>query len=46
MSDKKVNLKIMNDINDQEINTLMEGLKKIKGFDLSIDSYVKLSTRP
>ena len=41
---KKATIKIMHDITDEEINTLLEGLKKIKGFDFSINSYVKLST--
>jgi hypothetical protein len=32
----------MQDISDKEMNTLIEGLKKIEGFDFGVDSYVTL----
>lgn len=35
---KRVNLKIMDQINDKELNKLVENLKKIKDFEFFIDS--------
>lgn len=43
MTDKKVNLKVMHDLNDKEISVLLEGLKKIEGFEFGIESYVNLT---
>lgn len=36
----KVHLKIMEDVTDKELNILIEGLKKIKGFNFSMSCFV------
>ena len=42
MHDKKVNVKVMEQINNEQINRLIEGLKKIDGFDFLLDSQFKI----
>jgi hypothetical protein len=43
-SDKKVNVKVMENVTDLELNQLIGGLKKIEGFEFTLDSFVFIST--
>ena len=43
---KRVNMKLMQDVTDKEIDTLITGLKKIKGFDFLLDSIIILQAHP
>jgi hypothetical protein len=36
---KKATLKIMENISDKELKDLLEGLKKIEGFEFSLSSF-------
>lgn len=41
MSEKRrATVKIMENVTDQELDALVKGLKKIQGFDFSIDAFV------
>jgi hypothetical protein len=40
---KKVHVKMMENVTDEELNQLVEGLKKIEGFNFTIDSFVIVS---
>lgn len=41
MNNKKVTLKILENVTDEEIKNLFEGLKKIEGFEFGIGAYIK-----
>ena len=38
---KKATIKIMDNVTDEEIKKLIEGLKKIKGFEFGINAFIK-----
>jgi hypothetical protein len=40
---KRVTIKIMENVTDQELDTLVKGRKKIQGFDFSIDTFVVIN---
>lgn len=46
MNNKKVNVKVMEQINDEQINILVEGLKKMDGFDFLVDSQFIICQTP
>jgi hypothetical protein len=37
---RRATVKVMENVTDQELEALVKGLKKIQGFDFSIDSFV------
>jgi hypothetical protein len=37
---RRATVKIMENVTDEESDTLIKGLKKIQGFDFSIDTFV------
>jgi hypothetical protein len=39
---RKATVKIMENVTDEELDVLVKGLKKIQGFDFSIDTFVIL----
>lgn len=41
---KKVHVKTLENVTDEELNKLVDGLKKIEGFDFSIDTFVKVES--
>jgi hypothetical protein len=43
-SNKKVNVKVMENMTDLELNQLIDRLKKIEGFEFTLDSLVFIST--
>ena len=40
---RKATIKIMDNVSDEEIKKLFEGLKKIKGFEFGINAFIKTS---
>jgi hypothetical protein len=41
---KKIHVKVMENVTDTELNQLIEGLKKINGFEFTLDSFTVIST--
>lgn len=39
---KRATVKVMENVTDQELDAVVKGLKKIQGFDFSIDTFVIL----
>jgi hypothetical protein len=37
---KKVHVRVIENITDTELNELIEGLKRIEGFNFSVDNFV------
>jgi hypothetical protein len=40
---KKIHIKTMENVTDEELTILVEGLKKIDGFEFTIDTFVKVN---
>jgi hypothetical protein len=42
-SRKRIQVKVMENLTDEEMISLIEGLKKMEGFDFSISSFIILT---
>jgi hypothetical protein len=39
---RRATVKITEDVTDEELDLLLKGLRKIQGFDFSIDAFVRI----